>query len=142
LHAAVLALLVHAVLRSRRSRRPLLDSIACALYACGVAQVAATLLLALVQIGYRKPIVLVVQSSLGRTLLAVAIIGAAAFFAVAMVLALSGIHGMPRRFPALALALAWILTGALLSWLSPPGKYGLHLVFGAKIDGFNIGLAL
>jgi hypothetical protein len=146
LHAAVLALLVHAVLRSRGSRRPLLDSVAAALYACGIAQVAATLLLACIQAGFRRPIAEVAQSSVGIDFVAVAILGPAVFFAVALVVALSGLHRMPRRFPALALALAWILTGAILSWVNPPGRWGLHLVFGASTSAFsssaNVGLGL
>lgn len=146
LHAAVLALLVHAVLRSRGSRRPLLDSVAAALYACGIAQVAATVLLACIQVGFRRPIAEVAQSKAGIGLVAVAILGAAAFFAVALVVALSGLHRMQRRFPALALALAWILTGAILSWVDPPGRWGLHIVFNASTtsssSNVHVGLAI
>jgi hypothetical protein len=142
LHAAVLALLVHAVLRARRSRRPLLDSLAAALYATGVAQVVATVLIALTQIGFRKPIVEFAQSSLGTALLSLAIVIPSLFFGVALVLALAAIHGMPRRWPAVALVLGWLLTGALLSWLQPPGRYGLHPQFGMSDKNVTVGLGI
>jgi hypothetical protein len=140
LHAVVLALLVHALLRARGSRRPVLDSVAAALYAGGIAQVAASFLLALLQAGFRRHISQVAGLPGTTPLIAVAIAGPAAFFAVTIVLALAALHGMPRRWPLLGFILAWLLTGALLSCLQPPGRYGLHPAFNFAADTATVGL--
>jgi hypothetical protein len=140
LHAVILALLVHAMLRARRSGHPVLDSVAAALYAAGVAEVAAALVVALIQVGFRKPIPEVGQSPVGVACLAVAVIGAAIFFAVALVQSLAALHGMPRRWPAVALTLSWVLTGAILSLLQPPGRYGLHPLFTIRGTTVTVGL--
>jgi hypothetical protein len=134
LHAVVLALLVHALLRARGSRRPVLDSIAAALYAAGIAQVAASIFLALLQIGFRRSIAEVAQMRAATGLIALSIVGPAIFFAVTLPLSLAALHGMPRRWPALALLLGWLLTGAALSWLNPPGRYGIRPAFKFDTD--------
>ncbi|HEX4385977.1 MAG TPA: hypothetical protein VH083_23630 [Myxococcales bacterium] len=140
LHAVVLALLIHALLRARGSRRPVLDSVAAALYAGGIAQVAASFFLAVLQAAFRKPLGEIAQVRWATALIAFSLVGPAVFFAVAIVLALAALHGMPRRWPLLGFVLAWSLTGALLSLLNPPGHYGLHPVIRTASDTANIGL--
>jgi hypothetical protein len=141
LHAVLLALLVHAVLRARGSRRSALDSIAAALYAGGIAVVTATFALEAAQASFRKPILEVVQTAAGLAWIAIGICGPTVFLVIALVAALASLHGMPRRLPAVAFALSWIATGLLLSWLDPPGRYGLHLSLAAK-DGESIKLGI
>jgi hypothetical protein len=140
LHAVVLALLIHALLRARGSRRPALDSVAAALYAGGIAQVAASFFLALLQAAFRRPLGEIAQVPWATGLIAFSLIGPAVFFAVAIVLSLAALHGMPRRWPLLGFFLAWCLTGGILSLLDPPGHYGLHPVIRAASDTAHIGL--
>ncbi|HEY2030674.1 MAG TPA: hypothetical protein VGH20_15865 [Myxococcales bacterium] len=142
LHATVLALLVHAVLRVRGSRRSALDSVAAALYGAGVAQVLATAMLALIQLSYRKPLSAVSQARFGVPLISVAILGPSIFFAVVLVLALAAMHRVSWRWPAVALIVAWILTGVFMSAVHPPGKYGLHPVVELSKKHVSVGLGM
>ena len=143
LYYVALGMLCHAMLRARGSRRTARGSLAITLYAGGgpfaLATIANLVAFTIAHLRFGKGDFSGAELLTPQVLaLGVLAFGSRLAALVIFARALSGLHGQPARWTALALLLALAITALAFGLLEPPGNYGGHFIIGEERAGERV----